>query len=331
MFDLLYDKFMSKKMDLIYRLEGPDIEKGIDVFELAPMLLSIGELIKESNKTLNPEGKEIAINVKPFDKGSFIVDILLFSQTNLQQLLEFIQDTSAEDIENLKEALRVLGIIAGGLVPYTLIKLIKFLKGKTPIKIEKIGPNEFRFFSNDTNSVTVNLKVNKLYLNPKIQQNIYKVYGVPFEKEGIDKIESYLPEDIENTKVEIEKKEFPYFKTYANSEILGVSEIVENTSIVFLNPKRGSYEGERTSWSFRKGNNREDIIRVTNIRDEGFLSQIKEGEIRLHHGDLLKVELLEKQKIVGQIVQSITYEILKVLEYKKAPEQKSLLEDEESE
>ncbi len=323
---------MNKKIDLIYRLEGPDIEKGIDVFELAPMLLSIGEMIRESNKTLNPGGKEIAINVKPFGKGSFIVDIVLFSQTIVQQILEFAQSVSVEDIESLKEVLRTLGIIVGGSgSTYALIKLIKFLKGKTPIKIEKIGPNEFRVFSDDTTSVTINGKVHRLYINPKIQQNIYRVYGAPSEKEGIDKIESYLREDVENTKVEIEKKEFPYFKTYATSEILGASEIVENTSIMFLNPKRGSYEGEGTSWSFRKGSNREDIVRVTNIRDKDFLSQIEKGEIRLHHDDLLKVELLEKQKIVGQAVVSITYEILKVLDYQKAPEQKSLLEDEEKE
>jgi hypothetical protein len=51
---------------LVYKLEG-DIRE-VDIFKLAPTLLALGELIQDSNQ-LFPDGRDIAVNVKPFRKG----------------------------------------------------------------------------------------------------------------------------------------------------------------------------------------------------------------------------------------------------------------------
>ncbi len=67
-------RYMKKGVDLIYKLNG-DIEDGIDVFEFAPFLLSFGQLINEAHKTLYPDEPEIAVNIKPIEKGSFEVNI----------------------------------------------------------------------------------------------------------------------------------------------------------------------------------------------------------------------------------------------------------------
>lgn len=40
----------------------------------------------------------------------------------------------------------------------------------------------------------------------------------------------------------------------------------DNTFEVFLSPKRGSFEGEGTKWSFRKGGGQGDVIQA-NIKD----------------------------------------------------------------
>ena len=60
---------MTKKIDLIYKLDGTI--DGIDLFELSPILLSVGQLIKRSNDIVNPLGKDIGINVKPFEKVKY--------------------------------------------------------------------------------------------------------------------------------------------------------------------------------------------------------------------------------------------------------------------
>lgn len=113
-----------------------------------------------------------------------------------------------------------------------------------------------------------------------------------------------------------------YFSSLADGLPTEDNKLVENTTEVYLNPKRGSFEGEANSWSFRRGANR-DIITAT-FKDEAFLNRLKVGEIRLFSNDLLKVKLLERQHIFGQEIQGSQYEISEVIEYKKAPEQPTL-------
>src|SRR5688572_19570794 len=65
----------ARPVHLIYELSG---EVGaVDVFTLAPALLSLGQLIQESNATLNPGGDTVVVEVRPFREGSFIVDLVL--------------------------------------------------------------------------------------------------------------------------------------------------------------------------------------------------------------------------------------------------------------
>jgi hypothetical protein len=88
-----------------------------------------------------------------------------------------------------------------------------------------------------------------------------------------------------------------------------------------LNPKRGAFENDPKDWSFRRG---EDIITAT-IKDQNFLAKYAAGVIRLNSSDLLTVELLEKQKVKGTIVQKPSYEITRVTEYRQGPIQRKLI------
>jgi len=151
---------------LVYKLEG-DVRE-IDVFKLAPTLLALGELIEDANRQLFPNGRDIAVNVKPFREGSFIVDLTLFPATNLQHLIDFFTPHS---LEQLKTLLEVIGLIGGG--TFGAVKAIKALKGK-PKTIEEIKPGEFRYTSADDNSVTVDKSVHNLLSNSQITQNIFR-------------------------------------------------------------------------------------------------------------------------------------------------------------
>ena len=96
-----------EKIDLIYKLNG-DFEDGIDVFELAPVLLSIGQLISESQKILYPDGPPLAVNVRPFKEGSFDIQIILHPVSNIQKILDIIRSPGGSDI---KELLQYIGLI----------------------------------------------------------------------------------------------------------------------------------------------------------------------------------------------------------------------------
>src|SRR5882672_10697528 len=72
-------KRATKSIELVYKLDG-DL-KQIDVFKLAPALLAVGRVIQESHKDLGA-AHEVGVDVKPFGRGSFVVDIVLFVKGN---------------------------------------------------------------------------------------------------------------------------------------------------------------------------------------------------------------------------------------------------------
>jgi hypothetical protein len=269
-------------------------------------------LIKESNKILNPGGRDLAINVKPFQKGSFIVDIVLFSQNNFQQIINFV---NGENVKEIKELLEWIGIISGSSA--SLVWLIKKLNGK-PKVVEQIKPNEVRYTGEDGNTYTVNTKVHQLFSNTKIQNFIYNAYGKPLESQNVDNIECYLQDEHDKTKEVFEKEIVKSLKNYSEAQLpsLVAEEEIINSTDVFVSPKRGSFDADPRQWSFRLGGSGEQILKAT-IKDEIFLDKYRNNQIRLHYTDVLKVRLIQKlKKIDGAINMDATVnEIEKVLEY----------------
>src|SRR2546421_9972780 len=84
------------RVDFIYKLGGNPSE--VDVFALAPTLLALGKLIQEGNRTLYPDGKQIAVSVKPFRGGSFIVDVSLFPTDAIYPILALVKDVPPHQI-----------------------------------------------------------------------------------------------------------------------------------------------------------------------------------------------------------------------------------------
>ncbi len=307
---------MTNKVNLIYKLEGPKVDEGIDVFELSPLLLSLGKLIQNSNEIVNPTGKKIGVNIKPFQKGSFVIEILVFAQTNLQQLISYVNH---DDVQQIKQLIEWLGLIGGGTTG--VIAVYKFLKGR-PKRIDA-GPEEVKITAQNDTSITVDKQTYSLFQNSDVQQNIYNIYGDFLGKEGINKVKSFLKDEGEQKAVTVEKNDVPYFNP-ANAIMQEDAKENEKRNITqcFIKPKRISVEGEADNWSFRKG---VDTVITATIKDEEFLSKIKTGEIRLYGEDLLEVNLLEIQTVKNNEVYA-KYEVIKVTKYIKAPVQKTLLE-----
>ncbi|SRR6266540_1315883 len=306
----------NNKVDFIYKLAGEPTE--INVFELAPTLLALGQLIQDSNRTLYPEGSEIAVNVKPFKEGSFIVDISLFSTVDVHALWGIGQHTSSEQIIGV---LTTLGLIdRAAKAGSSVLKVIKALGGKAK-KIDEIKPGEFRY-SSDNNTLSVSGNIHQLLQNPRITNNIYLTYGKPLEQENVEDIESYLPDD-EATKVVVTKEDVPLLKEYATSQPTETADDRDDARVltnVYLNPKRGSYEGDGKQWSFHRGSG---TITAT-IKDKRFLELVRSGEIRPHYSDLMTVTMSEKQKVTGTRV-TVTHEILSVDNYEFGGKQIDLL------
>jgi hypothetical protein len=312
-----------ERLNLIYKLNG-DFENGIDVFELSPTLLAVGQIILESQKTLLPEREPVSINVKPFKNGSFEIEIVMFAKSNLQQILTLIRSQTGKDIADVLQYIGLISVAASATVgaPVTLFKLIKWLNGK-PKSIEKTTSGDYKYIDDSGNNISVPLEVHALYQNVNIQQTIYNGIAKPLENKQVENIECFI-KNIEATKTIIEKDIIEPLRIYSLGEIPSPEKIIENSNLrkIWVHPRRGSWEGESNSWSFRIAGN-DEILKIDSISDTHFLEQIKSGQIRLAHTDRLLIEVNEKQKLQGK-KESTTREIIKILEYVKSEEQPSL-------
>lgn len=324
-FCLYIIELVSNKTNVIYTLEG-EFPDGIDVKEISPILLSLGELIQESNSILNPAGRELSVKVKPFKEGSFIVDIFVFAQSNYQQIIDAI---SQDGVRDVKELLEWIGLIMGGSAgSVSLIKLMQFLKGK-PGKTEKIEKNKIEVFDSEGNSVIADTKVYALFSSPTIQQNVYNVIYKPSTIPNVEEITTSLKdqEDSQNTITKEEAKDFEAYSTPVEAD--GAEIINESTAIYYLRPKQGSYEGNKGPYSFRIPGSSDTLSKVT-ILDEDFANKLESGEIRLHKTDTIKAQVHVVQRKIHDNFTPPQYEILKVESYEKPIiNQKELFNNEE--
>lgn len=305
-----------KTVNLVIEIKGSAVTRGMDVFELAPSLLAMGTVIRESNRVIGPIGRELGINIRPFAKGSFIIDIALFAQSSLQQVMQLL---NGDSVTHIRQVLEVIGLIvaASGHTPVSLMQLLKWLNGPAK-KMEELESGKMKVTSDRGDTITIEGDVGILLNNLTIQQNIYPGYK-SLEKEGIDVIESSL-KDSPKTRVQISKENIPALKAFAETGTGVEEEIDIPDREVYLRFKRGSFEGDPAHWSFSWGSN---TISAT-IKDRGFLEKIRNGEIRPNHLDQFKVVLRERQKMRGQEHLSSSYEVIQVKEYKEHPSQSKL-------
>ena len=123
----------TSDLNLIYKIEGKPNE--LDVFEVARVLDSFGNVLKESYRIAHPNEGELVVKVKPFESGSFIMDIALHVQQNPGFLFLL---GHPEIIKYTKDALEGLGLIKGAIQKgASLLELLRRLKNGKPDKIEQ--------------------------------------------------------------------------------------------------------------------------------------------------------------------------------------------------
>ena len=136
-------------------------------------------------------GRQIGVNVKPFRKGSFIVDLALFSPSHIQQLLDF---QTPHSLEQLNSLLSSIGIVGTGIGTTTMgaVGVIKFLRGK-PKAVEELKGGEVRYTSQDDKSITVNGSVHSIQQSNRNKRYFFKVYVTPMQDQpSIDDVKTYL-------------------------------------------------------------------------------------------------------------------------------------------
>lgn len=278
--------------------DGPALHSHeMDVRDLAPAMLAVGELFDAMNLLLNGESAEVQINVKAHEPGCFSVvfDIIQGWRDGAISLLT--GDYVAAAL-NLKE------LLIGGA---GLIWWIKSRKGQSPDRLEKLSGNMIRvFYGGD--SFDVPLQLLRLYQDLGVRHALEKVVHRPMQSVGIDLVEFG---DRANPAQRVIKAEADAFRAPEIPEKTLVSDTREAAfSILSLAFK------EDNKWRLHDGSN---SVSAT-IEDEEFLRKVNQNVIRFAKGDVLvcEVEFTQKQGAKGLITENI---VKKVKRHIPAPRQ----------
>lgn len=307
--------------ELVYKLEGIDPEIGVDVYEIAPVLMQFGNLVRAAADELDL-GMEMDVRVKPFKEGSWIAQFVLHLGP-IQSLLSYLATPEGQSVEHLLMLLFGIGIPAGVSVAW-VTKVIRHTKGD----VSRFTPSEggtFTYLDERNQGITVEGDVHTLIQSPAVQFNLYGSGVAPLDK--FHGISAVVLEGGDSSQERFTDADKSTFTRYAKVEL---AEEVEETIVpmhgILVRPHRGSYDGEGTRYSFTMG---DTTLWPVTIADECFLGDIKSGVHKLHGGDVLLVDIEMQQKRSAR-TGGVTnrYIITRVIEYwpYTHPEQTTLVE-----
>jgi hypothetical protein len=290
--------------------DGPALANHqMDVRDLAPALLAVGQLFDAANDALNGNATKISVSVKAHEPGCFSV-VLEVTQSVLNHGIALLSGDDISAAVNLKDLL-----IGGGFSAYGLFRLIKHLRGKNPDKMERIGPDLVRIqFGEETFDVP--LKLLRLYQDLAVRDAVEKIVE-PLDSDGIEMLR------IEDTSrktvlVSVDKADRDSFNTPVYEPKLLISDRRRAAfSIISLAFK------EDNKWRLYDGQSQ---ISAT-IADEDFLHRVDQNIERFSKGDVLVCDVLFEQKQTAKgLVTEHTVE--KVIDHKPAPRQLDFLIEE---
>ncbi len=292
---------MPEKLKFSIAYEGSAVENGtMDVRDLAPALLAVGELFDAANTAIRgQEDSRISVNVAATKSACFEVELVaissLFSVTK-----DLLIGDGVNALLNLAGLIGMASVTGGG-----LFWLIRKLKGKNPDKVKPAKPGMVQITHNDE-VFEVPIELLRLYRDIAVRKAVEHLIEKPLQNEGIDEFKI-----IDAKKVTIEtvtKSEASYYISPEPTEKpLGENTIKSAFSIVSLAFK------DDNKWRLYDGNNQISA----SIEDEDFLRKVNQNLIRFAKGDILICEVTIEQ-IQTSIGLRTTYTVNKVIEHKPA-------------
>jgi len=269
---------MSKE-SFVISYDGPALRDGaMDVRDLAPALMALGQLFDAANQNLNPEGSQIKLDVKASETGSFQI-VLELTQNWSSQVLQFFASPEVSGATNLLAWVLGLGVPAGG----GLVWLVKTLKGKSPDKIEKLTDNTMRI-TIGSESFVVPFELIRLYQDLAVRSALQKLVEEPLKKDGI---ETFAVKQKTAIVVSVEKSESEAFSKPTLPDEVLIDQVRRAAfSIISLAFK------EDNKWRLFDGNTQ---ISAT-ISDVDFLQRVDANQIAFSKGDILMCDVRVTQK-----------------------------------
>jgi hypothetical protein len=287
--------------------DGPALDNHeMDVHDLAPALMAIGNLMEEVGNVLYGDKFKIGVSVKgSFKTGCFGVEMVAMAKNILADALDIFNHGNTTAVLN---AAGIIGIIrySGG----TLIGFLLWLRNRKITKTEVASNGVVRVFV-DEDHYDIEQTALVLIQNQKIRQAFENIISKPLSLNGID---SFSVIDINYPDVpivHITADESLYFSVPS----LGDELINEQVSIVSLQIISASFI-DSNKWRFTDGS----LTFHAEILDEDFLKRVNSSEEVFAKNDILKAKVKFIQWLTNKGMKS-EYSILEVIEHRSSHRQ----------
>jgi hypothetical protein len=283
--------------------DGPALANHeMNVKDIAPALLAMGELLEEANKLINGDKTKVAVNIKATNPGS--VDVLLtIVQDLIPQLKTLFTSSEVTAIVNAAGLLGIIGLTAknaGGIIGF-----LKWQRGRKIKNVITIEGEGYKIELDDGDSQNMSFEELKLFRSVSIRKNLEVIIKKPLEQEGIDKVSFNCGEQ---KSVEIKKEQREYFLAPdVEQELISEKEEEMNLQLIGISFQEGG------KWRFTDGN----ATFFAEIKDDTFIEKVKKNEEVFAKDDVYSV-LAKKRQYLSKDGIKTDYEVLKILEHRSA-------------
>ena len=298
---------MSSSLALTVVYDGPALRDGVmDVRDLAPALLALGQVFEEANRVVNGRDAVIQVRVKAdFQRGSFGIDVEAV-QSFAGAVRSFLTGETATALANLG-ALLGLPTAAG------LWWLVKKLRGARPKNVVILTEGQVRITFPDGTFGDFPRQLLDLYADAKVREALARVVK-PLEKEGI---EIFLIHETgksrETAPIVVEKADLPSFESINTAE----EPILDQKTRAAYRIVSLSF-AEDGKWRLHDGQNQVWVI----LADDDFKSRVDRSEVAFRKGDLLICDVHVQTWATATGIRTENV-ITRVVEHRMAPQQAS--------
>ena len=283
--------------------DGPAlVSHTMDVRELAPALIALAEVLEHVNRVLNGERAHVAVKVSgSFKTGSFGIDFEVVQSFVSQALDFFAEDRRVVGTLNLLACVGVIGGAGGG-----LIKLIKWLKGRTINRVEISDNSTMARVVVDDDAIEVEARTIEIFRSYQVRQSLEKVVKVPLDHDGVESVAFVYQEEISEV---VTKAERFFYSAPTSEQATPIEQQQFRARLQLVSvPMRDGYK-----WRVDDGNG----PFTATLLDDEFAQRMRANEVPLTPGDQLVADVRRAQYMEkGQL--KTTNEIVRVVSHVSA-------------